>query len=195
MPVEVYGQAKPASPRRALGASVALLLLAALLAAAMTRARGGDPLGPRVRPEGWLASFRAPRRFQGEDYGLRDIGLPYIVHGKTRAGSLATLAVYRVDGPSFRSATALCDSVIRAHLGFPRGLWPTRRLTRLDRKLGPEPAAEIIDSNAGGVVRAVVLPGGEAYAVWLGVEGPAIDRSTFRLFDLTCQSFEFQTAP
>lgn len=193
--VEVYGQEKPAKPRRALGASAALLMCAGVLAAQMSRTRGGDPLGPRIQPDGWAASFRVPRRFAADEVGLREIGLPYIAHGQLRSGRLATLAVYRIDELPFDSAKAVCDSVIRSHLGFP-GVWRrTRREMRPDRRLGSEPAVEIWDADAGGLVRAAVLSSGEAYAVWLGVDGPEVDSHTYRLFELTCASFEFPPTP
>jgi hypothetical protein len=53
MLLEVYTHEKPAVPRRALIAGVALLVVVSALAGAMTCRRSADPLDDRIKLEEW----------------------------------------------------------------------------------------------------------------------------------------------
>jgi len=195
MPPTLDSLKKPADKLRTMPAALALLVLALALAATMSRTRGKETMGARIRPGGWTASFRPPRRFRSEQFGAVPVDLPYIAHGRTRSGADAILAVYRLDASAFADPTAVCDSVIRSNLRLRSGDPLTARRVRLDRRIGSEPAAEIALVDAGIVARALLLPSGEAYAVWLGVAGTPMDDDTYRLFDLTCLSFERDAVP
>lgn len=195
MPPTSHSPDKPENSVRTIPVSLALLALAVILAGAMSHARSGDLLGARVQPGGWTVSFRPPRRFQSQQFGAAPLDLPYIAHGRTRFGDKAILAVYRLDATGFADPTAVCESVIRSNSDLQSGDWLTGRRLRSDRRIGGNPAVEIALREMGIVARAVLLPSGEAYAVWLGVEGAPLDDNTYRLFDLTCLSFEGEFTP
>lgn len=140
-------------------------------------------------------SFRPPRRFESQQFGAVSLDLPYIAHGRTRSGDEAVLAVYRLDATAFADPAAVCESVIRSNLGVQSGDRFAERRVRSDRRIGDDPASEIALVDMGVVARAILLPSGEAYAVWLGVSGAPLDDNTYELFNLTCLSFEREAAP
>ena len=193
MVVEVYASGKPAIPRRALFASIFLLVAASALAAAMAWHRSGELLARGIEPPGWSISFRPPRRFHSGQFGSTKLGSAFLCHGRTRAGAPAALAVYHLEGAVVGGAQAVCERVLRAHAGLPLPTAGMTHLTRFDKKLGRLDAAEIRDEQLGVVVRAVVLDSDDAYAVSLSVDGADISEDVYRLFDLTCSSIEYRT--
>ena len=193
MVVEVYAGVKPASPRRALFGSICLLTAASALAATMAWQRSGELVARGIEPPGWSISFRTPRRFDSRQFGSTKLGSAFLCHGRTRTGTPASLALYRLEGPVKVDSLMVCERVLSAHEWIPLPTAATTRLTRFDKKLGRFDAAEIRDEQLGVVVRAVVLEDDDAYAVSLGVEGAEIDPHTYRLFDLTCSSIEYRT--
>lgn len=58
-------------------------------------------------------------------------------------------------------------------------------------RLGPIDALEVTDWEAGIAVRATIVSQGLAYAITLTVDPPRQDARLYMLFDLTCQSFEY----
>lgn len=192
MAIQVYSIERPAVPRRALIASILLLLLASCLAAAMTWARSSDAPGSRIEPEGWSMSFRPPRRFDGT-FGLTTLGPAYQFDGSARPEGVAILVVYRLEGTSAHGARDVCECVLGAHFGL--GITPVERahFAWFDRKLGPLDAVEVWEPVTDVLVRAVVLEHGDAYALSVAVRGGRISPETYRLFDQTCSSIEFRT--
>ena len=192
MVIEVYSIQKPVVPRRALVASILLLLLASFLAVAMTWARGGDALGSRLEPEGWSISFRPPRRFSGE-FGLSGLGPAYQFYGSTKPEGVAILVVYRLEDTTPGSAREVCEQVLSAHIGLAMPPVGTARFAWFDRKLGPLDAVEVWEPLMDVLVRAVALEPGDAYALSIGVRGGRISPDTYRLFDQICASIEYPT--
>lgn len=191
MVVQVHTSGKPASPRRALLATMFLLLLASILAAAMAWTRSMVTLGPWIEPEGWSIAFRAPRRFSGE-FGLTSFGQAYQFQGRVTPQAVATLVVYRVEAAGAGDASDVCDRILSAYLIDLPPLSMSVQ-TRSDTKLGAREAVEIWDPVADILVRAVVVRPGEAYAVSLSVRGASINPATYRLFDQTCASVEYRS--
>ena len=192
MAIQVYSIEKPAVQRRALIASILLLLLASCLAAAMTWARSSDAPGPRVEPEGWSISFRPPRRFNGT-FGLTTLGPAYQFDGSARPEGVAILVVYRLGRRSADGARDVCERVLGAHFGPNLHPVGTARFAWFDRRLGPLDAVEIWEPLMDVLVRAAVPERGDAYALSVAVRGGRISPETYRLFDQTCRSIEFRT--
>ena len=189
----IVGRAE--SPHRALTVSILLLVLAAALAWQMARRREGDPLGERNHPRGWTISFRAPRfMLEGESIrrGQEEIVLFYSPLGD--AAEL-TLAFRRV--PVRRDTTAIdvCRQVYNARAGWLSGLYRFTFPRPARSELTGKEAVQVIDQRLGLVVRAIVLPRGQAYAVSLSVEsGSAIKLSDdlLGLFERVCDSVQLE---
>jgi hypothetical protein len=190
MAVEVHVSGKPAKPRRALLGSACLLLIACILAGAMTWTRAGQRLGALLEPPGWSISFRPPLRYIGEA-GPTLFGPAYQFHGRVGAGAVATLVVYRVDVAPGENARQLCDQIIQAYFGEqpPPGILTQ---TRSDVRIGTRDAVEVWDPVLDTLVRAIVLAPGDAYALTLSVHGARIEPDLYALFDQTCTSVEFR---
>ena len=191
MTVELYSATKPASPRRALGCAIILLLLAATLAAVMSWNRSGDPLGARIQAQGWSVSFRPPKRFLPGDPVNTSVGAVLPFSGTVRTGEQVVLNIHRffttsVDDPAAAGALFIREYAVRGSRG---GAWPS--LVPTPARLGPLEGIEIHAPQTSTVVRAAVLDNGVGYAVVLAVSSGALNDSTYQLFDLTCQSIEF----
>lgn len=190
MLIEVHTREKPAVARRALACSIFLLVLATTLAAVMTWRRSGEPLMPRIEPNGWSISFRPPRSVEEGRFVLSEMGPAFVFYVRTQTGVRATLAVYRLLGAAVGDPQAVCDRVLHAQMPMPlhaRGLLP---LTWFDKKLGPHDAVEVWDPQIGVVVRAVVLGNDHAYAVSLGLGGQPIKPDGYHWFESICDSIE-----
>ena len=191
MAVELYNATKPGTPTRALVYSIILLVFAAALAAVMTWNRTGEPLAPRLKPDGWRLSFRPPKRLLPGDPVTTSVGavLPY--SGRMKSGEQVVLDIHRFFTNSIHDPAAAGALFVREYsLGRSRrGTWPA--LTPTPANLGPIEGIEIHAPQVSTVVRAAVRDGGIGYAVVLAVSSGAINDSTYRLFDLTCQSIEF----
>lgn len=192
MVIEVHTREKPALGYRTWVFAVLLLVVATVLAGAMSWTRAGDPLAQRIEPAGWLISFRPPRWSGGGEFGETPFGVAFRFHGRTAEGGVATLVVYRIEGPG-PDAKAVCDRILRADLGLeakPIG-WP--RFTGLDTQLGPFRAVQMFDPLVNRVVRAAEFGDAGTYAVSLKVQGAEIKPGIYRFFDQACSSIRIQT--
>jgi hypothetical protein len=191
--VQVYSYTKPANRRRTLLASLGLLIAAIALAWTMAAGRAGGTALPRVTPPGWAISFQPPPRFRNDQYGYTPLGPAYHCDSVTPGGRAVLLEVYRLEGGDVPDPLAACDRVLQAFLTQPAPGMYSPNLTRFDKKLGPLVAVEVWNPFASGmVVRAAVLPGGDAYVVTLGVQGGEIGQDLYHLFELACASIEVQ---
>lgn len=189
--VQIYSYTKPASRRRTLAASSGLLIAAIALAWTMAAGRVGGLALPRVAPPVWVISFQPPPRFRNGQYGNTPLGPAYHCDSLTPDGRAVLLEVYRLDAGDIRDSEAACHRLLRAFLAQPRPGTYSPTLTRFDKKLGPLDAVEVWTPFASGmVVRAAVLPGGDAYVVMLAVQGDEIGGDLYQVFELACASIE-----
>ncbi len=191
MVVEVYTGHKPALVNRTWLSTVAMLIIASGLAASMTWQRSGRLLADRIVPAGWGISFRPPRDFESVSRDGSDppAAVRYRLVGAH--GAAAELAVWQIHAPAGVNATRVCDVILRQiDVSWLRSFFSPPP-TRAEAELGGRRAVEILDPATQTAVRAIVLDSGVAYAVSLRVEGAAMDKGVYRLFDLTCRSVEF----
>jgi hypothetical protein len=189
MVIEVHTREKPAIPHRTWVFAVMSLVLASLLAGVMSRTRGGDPLGQRIEPTGWLISFRPPRWSGAWEFGATLFGPAFRFHSPTAEGGVATLVVYRIEGPEV-GAAAVCDRILRADLGLRPKPVGWARFRGLDTQLGPFRAVEMFDPIVNRVVRAAEFGSAGVYAVSLKVQDGQIQPQMYHVFDQTCSSIE-----
>lgn len=193
MVVQVYSYTKPANRRRTLVASVGLLVAAGFLAWMMTASRAGGMALPRVTPPGWAISFQPPPRFHNDQYGDTPLGPAYQCGSFTPDGRVVLLEVYRLEEGDVPDALAACERVLQVFLPQPAPGVYSPNLTDFDKKLGGLDAVEVWNPFASGmVVRAAVLPSGDAYVVTLAVQGGEIGRDLYQLFEFACASIEVQ---
>ncbi len=181
MAFEVDRVTTPARPRRAIVCSVLFLALTVLLARDLTRRRTSDPLGPRIAPEGWHVSFRAPRQFR---WGGQTADVVVLLWRQ------ATLQIFRIDARVADGPAELCAFLLHQVTGAPVTA-PLAGARSAATHLGAHVAAECATPDGTATARTVVPQRKEAYAVLLLTRGAPIDDSLYRLFDLTCLSFEF----
>lgn len=193
MLVEVFTNEKAPLPRRAMTASLALLLAAGTLAWGIAWQRSGNQLAPRVSPEGWAISFQPPRRLSSLRSLSTSLGPAYLFNGLTRSGTPTVLVVYRLTDPIPKEALSVCVRVLSASMFLAPPGDPGARPEPIRSRLGSRDAVEVQDQRLGMIVRAVVLDKTEAYAIAVGVEGTGMDPDAYRLFNLTCESVEFRS--
>lgn len=191
MVISVYTSEKAALVRRTWLTSVFLLLVASTLAATVV---WRNPLAARITPDGWSMSFRPPRSFQPARPELTPLGSAFLFAKRSSDVSTAFLVVHRIGGATADASDAreVCERVLKSYSEVPDASSRVVPVARFDRTFGARDAVEISDPALASVVRAVLLSNHDAYAVFLRVIGSPIDKSTYRLFDLTCQSAEFR---
>lgn len=192
MAIEVYTTTKPAHPRRAVAASIGLLIVVALLAWTMAQDRAGHRPGQRIEPAGWSASFECPPEFQRYQVLPSTWGAIYRFYGRREDGSPRVLELQRIAAGHRNNPLTLYIHVVRMHLGVSVSPFDTLPCERHDKKLGPFQAVELWDPLLPNVVlRVASVPTGESYAVVL-IAGARIDPSTYTTFDDVCTSVQYQ---
>ena len=193
MVLEVHSGHRPAQPGRALWVSALLLGLTLVLAGSMSAARARDPLGPRVAPEGWPISFRAPRSFHLET-PLQTAHGPAIFMLGVATNARQMLMIRLI--PSRRGGQGMdwVRSMITLDTAdeTPLETMPRGASGEESKFVGPFEGVEAHDSEGTVVSRAAAGPDGVGIAVTLTVEGVSIDPATYRVFDLVCASIEVQ---
>jgi len=194
MSLEVYSAARPAISLRAWGMAVFLFLAASGLAGWLSRSRAGQVLSQTVSPPDWNISFRAPGRSEEWVSAGEAASPPLLYRATVGPGATAEIGVWRFEPGVGLQPGEVCDRITRPYASFMYTLLvppPPKR----KENLGPWAAIEAQHPSIPMVVRAAVLPGGEAYAVSLRVEGGTLDERLYRAFTAVCDSIILTRRP
>lgn len=193
MAIEVYSATTSTPPLRTVAVTVLLFAATCLLAASMSWRRAGETLGPRLEPQGWGVSFRPPKRFIQTELSQTEIGSVMLLSGEG-----ANLAVWRMSPPGDVDADDLCILILQQYEAA--AAWGTRTHSQppsqsdlppaANEPIGSRPAVERFSANHKVVVRAT-MEGGPGYAISMVVISAPLPADAYRVFDLTCKSFEF----
>jgi hypothetical protein len=179
-------------PRLAILIGAVMLALATGLSAVLVEQRRNLPVGPRVRPPGWAASFTPPARWRQRivrSYLTGDAAYRFEAPSVPRR----VIRIERVHDPQGRRADELCKWVMSESL--PRSLELLRALAVLQSSpieegiLGPLSGVQVeVNGTSSGHLFAVGVDptsrdGTEAYVFQYHREGPLTSRdlSTARI--------------
>jgi hypothetical protein len=170
----------PDSTRRRLWLSGTLFVMAAGLAAGLSRSRGDARI---VRPEGWSITFERP---VGYSTAPRHEGYPdsYCYASLNQQGVPVTLCIRRFPLDLEPEMDAE---------GFLRGLFPGPIKPRPARLAGKD-ALEWYNRAGGSIRRVAFFPPGQAYAVQLDVSDAPLDDEVRFVFESFCDDVRLKEA-
>ncbi len=188
--MEVYSAIKPGHRRRTLLISLLLLAITTALAGTMARSRAQNVLGERFHALGWEMAVRIPRYFHKDVVSANAASFD----GWTPTGHPARLIAWRIPLPEKASVSEVVAGVMEKYELAERSRLLGSTQTRSDEPMGEKTGEQLLDRQLGVVVRAVTSTSIPAFVMTLGVDGHAIDDTTYDLFDQVCRSISFATA-
>ena len=195
MQFEVYSGTRPAARYRATLVASMLLAAALVLAAAMAHRRGGSALAQRIRPEGWVVSFRPPLGFQTRATGVIEGWRMMHFSAASPIGLAAELFWWERDLASPANPEPLCRSIIEitsALVGMTSDGLSSHQTTA---GIGPGDGVEIQDAGGSLVARTAIHPAATAVAVSLFTYDGPVPEQLYSLFEKTAASVEFDDMP
>lgn len=189
MSPELFTTTKAAVQWRATAASLLLLAGSTALAWHMAYSRASNPLSFAMAPEGWQATFRAPRDF--------DRTLPFrtnsaeIIRFSQRgaAEASADVLVWRVAESEALSSRSLARQILLFHAATHGAFEGPKGMFEAELPFGPGIGVELLGGEGRAVVRALATGRQTGFAVSLVVgEGP-ISEELYSVFDGICRSF------
>ncbi len=184
MVIAVHNVSKPAIGRRALWATLILLLLTVALAYQMTLTRS------RISPAQWGISFIAPKGFTRRIPAVPSRFIPFV--SSATSGVKATVVVWQLGDLGEPNPAKIPAMVIRQIEDVPERPGPGDQQSHPIRKmLGPVEGAEQVSPLGTSLVRTAIFDRRGVYAISLSVEsGGRINQKLYDIFDQMCQSVQ-----
>lgn len=197
MTIEVHSTGKPAIAGRAtiIMALVAMGTLA--LAGWFAHARGSDPLGARMTPEGWSVSFRPPREFTPRHLLVSHVLGPAIRFSGPCGNGECELTYWQIPLRELIDAETLAGLVAQSTRAWTWSDLVGRRAPSeaAPAMLGTMRGAEIVNESEGTQVRAAAMSPTIAAAVALKHPPVPLNSKLRDAFDASCRSLELTRHP
>ncbi len=184
MVIAVHNVSKPAIGRRALWATLLLLLLTVALAYQMTITRS------LISPAEWGISFAAPHGFARGVPARPSRFIPFI--RTSTSGAKATLIVWQFGDLGGSDPAKIPSFIFQQLESSTKPPNHSDQHARPIRKmLGPVEGAEQISPLGTSLVRSAIFSNREVYAISLSVDGNSrIDEGLYNIFDQLCLSVQ-----
>jgi len=155
----------------------------------MAARRADDPLGPRLQPEGWRISFRAPKQFlRGESTDPSIV--PFL--GPPVLGVQPVLVFWQVAVPGSKTDAAISAEILREHGMDPGPVDELLEPPAGSGALGDRTATQAGRPDGPAMVRFMRYDDGSGYAVSVSVSDGTIDDELYHLYNSSCESIEYR---
>lgn len=192
MYIEVHAPEKKAVPRRALLATVLLMVATTSMAGYLVWLRSNSPLSVIFDPPGWSITFQAPRGFLPiYNHQRNKLGTSFRFYNEKPDGTRVMIMVIRVNPDFGNNPETLCNRILGNFTPKSLLIMGGHREDRADIKIGPIDAHEVWDEYLGIIVRAGILSEDDYYAVLIR-SSDKIKPDLYEIFDQVCNSIKLR---